>query len=668
MVSAAREGTLDRLGPLAPRLRLFLPRPRMQSLSWMVENARTHEDAPYDHGAFPHIGAPGGLCDALDAAFVRTLWLMWGSRLGKTFFGQCALEYYADQKPCPMLFAGSDRKLATEVIARTYQMLGNCPPLRGQLRPEHLRRQDKIDLENCSIFVAWARSVSTLSDKGVAFGHANEIDKWEHVSTSTEADPLKLFDDRHKQYPARKTIRESTPSVKGHSRVERGLIASTNCRLWVPCPRCNRYQQLTMGEGKEPGGIFYDKTEAGKSDKELARKTAHYVCKHCEGKIENHHRVPMMRAGVWVPEGCGVDDEKAMAAAKARQAVSPIGDIGTDGAELWQGWGHSDWITGAPMRDGVDAGYQLSSLYALTLDWGDIAAEFVETKERPQNLRNFINQWQGLTWSVYERQQTWQQLGARIIAKDIPQGVVPVGFTFVTVGIDKQADHYAYVVEAWGEGRKSHTVDYGTCEDDEDLWSRVISTYYQHADGGEQLPVAFGLMDSGFLPGDVYDFCHKCCQAGRHVFPAKGTSKSIDVVYKESPLGKNTARPGAPMIHVDTIITQAWIERQLHTLKRGDAGCSTLFDGSLGAHQDFLEQLLNETTVFGLDTKNYTVGSWQRRDETIPNDYRDCRRLAYAAIERYTRGAPIRPRQSAQPKKSALIAGGGTRPDGRPWV
>jgi hypothetical protein len=60
--------------------------------------------------------------------------------------------------------------------------------------------------------------------------------------------------------------------------------------------------------------------------------------------------------------------------------------------------------------------------------------------------------------------------------------------------------------------------------------------------------------------------------------------------------------------------------------------------------------------------------NWERIDVDIPNDFRDCRRYAYAAMLVATRGAPIQPRTAKPEKRSALLAGGGGRPDGRSWI
>lgn len=368
----------------------FAPRPHVRTLDWAVSYARNEFGDPYSHSTYPHIGAPGGPFDAVDCSQYFTVWLQWASRLGKTFLAQVAAMKIAHTNPCPMMFASVDEKLATEVTARTYKMLELCRPLRENLLPKNRRRQNFVDLRDCRMSIAWSRSVSTLADKPVKFGHANEVDKWEQTSTSTEADPLKLFSDRFKQFPIYKRIIESTPAMKQSSRVERGRLGSTNCSFWVPCPHCGKYQVLKMEH------LTWDKHD-GKSDKTVALQTARYVCPNCSGAILDNHRGQMMRGGVWIPEGCGCDDEWARECAKAWRET---------GAPHWQGWKDSPWTTGTPLRDGRDAGYHLSSLYALARTWGEIAEEWVGCQRSPQNLRNFVNQWLAETWTTRESQDT----------------------------------------------------------------------------------------------------------------------------------------------------------------------------------------------------------------------------------------------------------------------
>lgn len=345
----------------------------------------------------------------------------------------------------------------------------------------------------------------------------------------------------------------------------------------------------------------------------------------------------MMRAGVWAPEGCEVNSEAAAAEIERRE------HIGTGLHDAWTGWGDAIWLEGSPIRETVDESYQLSSLYALSVGWGDIAAEFVMCKDRPAELRNFIMQWLGETWTVAKSALTWEQLAERAIS-ETERGIVPDGFSVLSCGIDKQEDFYVYEVEAWHPDGRSQTIDYGECNDLTELRHDVIAATYQHADGGKGLKIACTLMDSGYRPQGVYEFARECRGAGLPVYPCKGSNTTLGAAYKKATLGKDTSMPGGVLIHVDTLTSQDWIEKQLGSLRREDAGGWGLFRGSVAEHEDFLQQLLNDAPVDKIDPTNNVRIVWERLDDGMPNDYRDCKRYGYVAHLLLHRGRAVRPR------------------------
>lgn len=663
-------GGIQGVESLDSLLRYLAPTEQSTTLNWFRQHARNTDGRPYSHNLFPHLGAPGGPCDAFDDYTVRKIWLQFASRLGKTYFGQCCVMKKADTNPGPMMLASSVEKTALEVTERTYKIIEHSPKVSWQLRPKHRRRQSCIDFDACQCQVAWSRSVSTLADKEVEFGHGNEIDKWEHASTSTEADPLKLFTDRFKNRPHHKILLESTPAVKTHSRVEAGRLNSWNCEYYVPCPHCDVYQPLKMSEND----VYYlqwEKLPNGRSDREMARRTAFYQCAHCEGKIEDHHRPMMMRLGVWVPEGCKVNHAEAKRVATQRyQSTIP----GTGVVDFrWEGWSKAPWIVGTPLRDGPEAGYKLSSLYALSLGWGDIAAEFVGCYNRPQDLRNFINQWLAETWEHAKRKDTWENLGIRFIDNSLPRGIVPSWAQVLTCGIDRQGEdvtsaRFPWVVDAWGSQNRCHTVDYGVTTSFDELLSQVISKNWLCENQSENKNISFTLMDSGFKPDGVYEFCRKCQNLRLDVWPSKGSNVVMDSDFRYSILGDNTSMPGMALFTVDTVRSQLWIDSQFDrtTLQK-----YTICSGSLFDHQDFLEQLINDAVVDSLDQFNNVRQSWERLDTRIPNDFRDCRRYARVAFLIKTGGRELQEasvQQPLQPVKRKVVAGGGVfRSDGTPY-
>lgn len=615
--------------------RAFEPTSDIRLLDWAIENAVNENNRSYDHEAYPHIGAPGGPMDAFDDRRVRSISLQWGSRLGKTFYGQIASLYVADVDPAPMMLASSKEKNAIEVAERTRLMVGMSKSLSQKILKN--TRKDLMKFQSCTMSVGWSRSTSTLADKTVKVGHANEVDKWEQYSTSTEGDPLKLFDERGKDFQSsRKFIYESTPAVKGRSRIERLRIQGTNCHYHVPCPHCSNYQVLDFDQ------IKWEKTKLGKSDPKLAKSSAYYECKHCSCKIRDDHRGPMMRKGVWVPEHATLNAKEAMDE-HARRLFPK------EGKKVWNGWDKAKWIKrGAPVRV-ENASYQLSSLYALAVSWGDIAHEFLTSKDSIELLKNFRNQWLAETWEFTTQQQTWEHFGNKIIDSNLPRGIVPNDASRVTIAVDKQGYFHPFVVVAWRPGSSPHVIDYGEIDEIEDL-AEVIKQEWEYEDG-EKIKAVMTLIDAGFRPTEVHEMTEALTKEGYKTKACKGSDTALNTFYRERTISqKGSKNIGKKLVWVDPSFTEDWLDRRINTLQTGDTGYLSLFEGSLEEHQDFLEQMLNGVLVDKINNKGKSVQLWQKAEDSVPNDYRDSFRYALVAMLMYLRGKEVPLRRKAKNK------------------
>lgn len=595
---------------------LLIPPAEVSSRDWLPTNilmpAGTETGGlPFSFDSFPHAD---GIVDAFDNPNVRQIVLQWGTRLGKTTTCLSLMAKVASTKPRNMMFSGPTKDASGRVVStRLYPLLRTCNAINGSLPALGHQGKFFVDLKACRIYVGWSGSESSLADVGAWFAVANEVDKWSSDS-SEEADPLELFLNRVKGFSDHKVILESTPTLRGSSRVERALYASNRHDRYVPCPHCGEYQILVKGDGESPGGIKWDKSAGGKSDPDVAFATAFYECSRCLGRIEDYHRVPMLRRGVWCPEGATVD---------------------TDGQ-----------IVGDGIRAGSDRyGFgPLASWYSTIERWGNFARAWVESQGNPRKLQDVFNSYMAITWEVEKKKHAWNVVVDRLRCS-VPRGVVPLLHSVVTVGIDKQAEHFVYVVVSWGPERASHVIEYGVAETLDEITREVISRAYAHEDGGRSVMPSCTLVDSGYAPTEaggrnIYEFANNSRREGLSVYPCKGSSTSLTGPYRIKLTERGTAMPGQKLVHVDTRFSQEWIERQIHTLRPGDPGSLTIYMATDEEHQDFVEQILN-------DAKDGDSESWDRIDPSIPNDYRDAKRYADVAMLLHQRNSPIRPRSSA---------------------
>ena len=594
----------------------FAPRPRWRSLSWARRFVRFENGVSFEAEKFPYLAAPGGPFDALDDPDVRRIWLQFGIRMGKTLFGQLTLQYYADVAPYNMLFASTTEQLAKQVAGRTERMAEQCPRLGRQLPHPKFRKQTEIQFDHCRIYVGWFLSASTLADKDILVGHANEVDKIKQFSTDSEGDPLDRFLDRASNKPNHKYVIESTPERRDHSRVEAGRLNSTNCHLHVPCPHCNRYQTLQLGDGTQPGGLKWDKTKDDEHDAELARRTARYICAHCNKEIHDQHRGPMIRLGVWAPEGCGINHAEALKA--ARRWVPRL--KGTDGAAVddhipWQGWSQAKWVTGKPLRDGVDAGYQCSRLYDLSLTWGDIAARYIAVKGNKKKLQQFLNEWMAETWVDVHIRHTWEDLGRRL-RLEYSRGTVPADAWFLTAGVDVQEDRCYWIVRAWGAYCTSWLVDWGICRKvfdgqglsplnsdlnqlDDLVVNRGFPVNGKTKDGYDKLWCAKICVDTGFRIRDVHQFLRD--RPGDRLRAVAGDQNVRSGYFRLSVLEKDS-RTGKPyegglaqwQLNVDAFKEET---RDRFSIPVGEPGAFYFPREVLAEGQDYLKQICNEAPM-----------------------------------------------------------------------
>ena len=219
-----------------------------------------------------------------------------------------------------------------------------------------------------------------------------------------------------------------------------------------------------------------------------------YICKHCQGEIQNHEKHWMLAEGEWRAESPG---------------------------------------------PGKPAGFHLSSLYSPVgwFSWADAAAMFEEAQKKPELLQVFVNTVLGETWALQGEAPEWQRLYDR--REEYRIGTVPKGGLFLTAGVDVQKDRIEVEVVAWGRGKESWSVDYQVLEGqtaEGAVWlklTEVLNAYYA-TESGATLPIVKDAIDSGYATGEVYAFARKFRDARAVVI--KGDSRAPAPISQPSPI------------------------------------------------------------------------------------------------------------------------------------
>lgn len=598
----------------------FAPRPILPSWDWVCQNGRTPDSQPFDGQMMPWAK---GVCDAWDNPNVREIVMMWGTRLGKTMISLQLMAKAMATNPMPGLFGTVSQDLAMRTASeKIYKVLNAIRETRRQLPPEKLRSNKLIRLTDSTWPVVWSGSITMLADWGAFYGWANEVSKWDEKTTalgvSKEGDTLSQFTQRFKEFwQSRKVLFESSPGLKGHCKIERKYLRSNQCSYYVPCPHCHQYQVLKFGNGDGTGGIVFDKLPDGRFDSSLAHRTARYVCTKCRKAISDEDRPAMMRRGVWAPLGCSVDK-------KGR-------------------------VCGTPERTCDIWGGQLSSLYSLQINWGDVARAFVEMRKPKSELQNFINGWLAETWEPYRVKSEPEQIAERI-AVDATVGIIPKWATWLFAAVDVQAEYFKWMVVACGPGERVVIVDRGICDTWGEVYDQCVNHPVPHADGGTALMPCLTLIDSGDgnKTDEVYAKCREWSRPDRVVLPCKGDNTDCGASYRKRAVVPETHKSrtmkrqalkaqGAVVIRVNPFWHEPIIDRWLNERKPGDSD-SLSVPQELCDDEEFIHELCNGVQSEDPSKMQPDRLLWKKRWESDLNDFRDDLKYCRCAMDVKFRG------------------------------
>ena len=421
--------------------------------------------------------------DSFTAPNVETITLCTATQVGKSEALNNCLGYCIAQDPGSSLVVYPTLDLGEYTSKNRIQpMIESSQALRERWDRQ---RSEILELQFAGAYVclSGANSPASLASRPIRYLFLDEVDKFP-AFTGEEADPISLARERTKTFRARKILQASTPTT------ERGRIwreyesADVRRSFFVPCPHCGRMQKLILAQIKWPDEVRIAKREA-KGDPlklhdaaERALSSSWYECQYCGGLIDDSDKLDMLRKGEW----------------------------------------RDDRATATPPRH---VAFHLSSIYSPFVSFGQVAAEFLQSEEFPDRLRNFINSWLGEPW----RDTRVEVKGQELLAQEgnYHLGEVPAEAHFLTAAVDVQLDHFWWKVVAWGVGASSWIVDFGRAESWDDLEKIIVDRQYPVKGGGLKQVRLCGV-DSGYRADEVYQWCTAHSDVAK---PVKGASQSL---------------------------------------------------------------------------------------------------------------------------------------------
>jgi phage terminase large subunit GpA-like protein len=495
--------------------------------------------------------------------------MQFATQLGKTEVLYNALFKRVHLQPVDMMMVqptlndakDHSRQRFTPTARLMPEVAAKMPPPRS--RDEQNTWQTKEIRGGATLFFAGANSARSLASKPLGFVVCDEIDGYPS-DVDGEGDPITLVSERMSNFPMRKLLMCSTPSLKGWSRIEAEYLRSDRRRYWLPCPHCDAVQVLRWGAATEHG-IKWLKTPGG----EARPETAVYVCEHCGAAIEERNKPTMLHDGRWIAEDPGA-------------------------------------------QRGLVAGFHLSKLYSPLgwKSWPMLVDDWVKSQQAARHgdtsvLKAFVNTSLAETWEEQGDKASEHELRRR--ALDIPVRQVHWGHFVCTLAVDVQGDRLHLGLWAWGRGMARQLVDRAEIYGDPALpesesgspWAALTeyrSTPVLHASGKPVTLTACMIDSGGHHTQAVYAYARAHQHA--HVMAIKGMSVSGKAI-----LGKPTdqdvtwrgvkAKRGVKLWPIGTDSAKAEIYGRLRITEPGP-GFVTL---SKHLHPDTFDQITSERLV-----------------------------------------------------------------------
>jgi phage terminase large subunit GpA-like protein len=477
------------------------------------------------------------------------------------------LAYVIAQDPAPALVVYPTLDLAEYASKNRIQTMVEISP---KLK-ERYQIRDSKDLElqfnGMYVVLSGANSPASLASRPIRYLFLDEVDKYP-PNSGKESDPISLARERTKTFAYNKKIfLTSTPTVRDGNVWKSFEGADEKRYYYVPCPHCATYQQFKFKQIKWPKDI--DATEA--------INVAYYECEKCKGKINDGHKMNMLRNGKW----------KAENKSSSRKKLA----------------------------------FHLNTIYSPWVRFGDVAYEFLKSKDYPDMLQNFVNSWLAEPW-----EETQLKLNSDVVKEresEYEEFVIPNDAQILTAGVDVQKSKLYYTIRAWGANYTSWNITHGSVSTFEDIEEIMNATYKNKF--GEEFQVNLCCIDSGDRTEEVYDFCYLNSD---WVVPVKGSSNQMYSRYKLSTIDKIGSKANG--MRLVLVNTSQYKETITTRLKRANGNGSFMVYNC--CDEDYAKQITSEHKV-KVKKGGREIEVWKTKTAHADNHYLDCEVYACTAAD-----------------------------------
>ncbi len=474
---------------------LYRP-PLLTAVEWADSHFYMSTESSYQEGRWETLPFQVAILNAMGNDRIKTVNFIKSARVGYTKLLMAATGYLCEHKKRNiLLFQPTDSDAENFMKSHVESAIRDIPvwlklaPWLGRKHRDNTLSSKRFS-NGKKLYVVGGAAARNYREKSVDTVMYDELAAFD-PDVEKEGSPTFLGDKRFEGSVFPKSIRGSTPKIRGECQIEKAAQESNHdFYFYVPCPHCGEFQRLQWGGKDAPFGIKWD---AGKPE------TAYYLCEHNACVIKNQSLMDMQHRGEW---RCHKSDYRTK-----------------NGLDFYDS-------NGNPLRTPDSVTFSVWTAYSPFTTWRTIVEDFYKAKDDIDKLKTFTNTTLGEAWEIERGEKLdWQDVGRRRenYGAQLPEWVV-----YLTAGVDTQDDRYEGRVWGWGAGQESALIDRFILHGDpssETLKTKVrekLQAHYQNA-AGLKLPIGIICWDSGgHYTDDVYDMSKKI--GVMRVIPIKGAN------------------------------------------------------------------------------------------------------------------------------------------------
>ena len=124
--------------------------------------------------------------------------------------------------------------------------------------------------------------------------------------------------------------------------------------------------------------------------------------------------------------------------------------------------------------------FWINTLYSPFVRFSEIVKEFLDSKDSPELLQNFVNSWLAEPWEDTKLKTSADMVMER--QTDLKELIVPSWASFITGGVDVQQSCLYWSIRAWGPYITSQNIAHGQALSFQEV-ENIMNLAYRTEDG-----------------------------------------------------------------------------------------------------------------------------------------------------------------------------------------